>query len=345
MPKVPPEVIAEQYELKATFFSNRLEKSEFIGLFEFAIDALSLIGKTLNWEARNDFGISNETFAQITETGRDPAMYFCHPNVISATPKLLTYFRCISTFSQKGLKSVSGVSSVDKIENEGRLCTPDQSMKLAKALNANLSAIFSVSLPSDEKLKGIMYATAGTTIDGSWRNAIGVEGERIIRTLFLKEILKFKQLVQVCQKGGIIVEASNLTYDWLDLHMSEIQSASFVNGSTAIFASEPDITLLNGNGEITAGVEIKAGIDPAGALERLGAMMKSFEKILLGAPNADTVLVATCITDEVASRLSTMGRSRTFILTDIIHNRKNRGTELMTILRRKLGLVDVTATG
>ncbi len=340
MPKVPPEVIVEQYELRATFFSNRLEKSEFVGLLEFAWHNLNQIGIELNWDSRSEFGVKDEAFQSIVNSGLEPALYFCHPNVLSSNFRLLSYFRCISTFSQKGLKSVSGVSSVEKIETGKRQCSPDLSKRLAHALNGNLSAMYSISIPSDEKLKGIMYATAGTTIDGSWRNAIGVEGERVIRSLFLKEALKHSEISHVTQKDGVLVPAANITDTWLDNYTNDLQSASFVNGSLAMFASEPDITLVNSDGNVTAGVEIKAGIDPAGALERLGAMMKSFENILLKSANAETILVATCITEEVEARLSEMkGVTRTFVLTEIVQNRKGRGTKFMTILRRNLGLV------
>lgn len=339
MPKVPAEVTAEHYELKATFVSNKLERSEFVGLMERASEELSLIAHGLDWKNRASFGVNENTYSHLQAAGLAAARYFCHPNALLSNPKLLSYFRCISTFSQKGLASVSGVSSATNIENSGKPVTPDQAMRLSKTLNANLSAIYAVSFPTDEKMKAIMYATAGSTIDGSWRNAIGVEGERVIRALFLKEALKFKEIVSVTAKNGKLIEAENLSNEWLDVHTNDLQSVLFSNGAVAQFASEPDITLVNPNGIVTAGIEIKAGIDPAGTLERLGAMMKSFEKILLGSPDADTILVATCITDEVASRLAQMGRNRTFILTDIIHNRKNRGTELMTILRRKLGLV------
>ena len=87
------------------------------------------------------------------------------------------------------------------------------------------------------------------------------------------------------------------------------------------------------------GVEIKAGIDPAGALERLGAMMKSFENIRSESSEAETILVASCITDEVDQRLRGMRGVRTFIMTDVIQNRKSQGKRLMNIMR---GCIDLT---
>ena len=116
-----------------------------------------------------------------------------------------------------------------------------------------------------------------------------------------------------------------------------ICSFKFLN---APLASEPDITIVSPDGKTVAGVEIKAGLDPAAALERHGAMLKSFDKILGVAPNAETILIAACITDEVASRLQgTKDVSRTYILTDIIKNKSQKRDELLTVLRGLAGLV------
>lgn len=341
MPSVPSEVITEQYALKATFFANQLDVKGYVGLFDEANNILKQIGPTLNWSVSNDIGIKVEILKDIITQKREISLYFCHPNALISNQRLLIYYRCISALSQKGLKSISGVSSVDKIERGESTCDAEQAKKIASAINSNLSAIYSVSLPADEKIKGIMYATAGTTIDGSWRNAIGVEGERVFKSLLLKTTLNHSELKAVTDKKQQQFFSEHIDDDWIDLNTNELQTALFNNGSVAIFASEPDVTLLNPNGTVAAGIEIKAGIDPAGALERLGAMLKSFEQILLNEPKAETILVASCITDEVESRIRAMsGVSRTYVLTDIIQNNRNRGDQLMTVIRGLLGLVE-----
>ncbi len=342
MSNVPPEITAQQYELKATFFASRLESLEIIGLFEFAIENLGKISKVLDWSNRAEFQVREEIYQKFILAGKDPSIYFCHPNVLVANAKFLVFYRCISVLSQKGLKAISGVSSVEKFENLTRQCTPETAQRLAAAINRVLSGMYDVSLPSDEKMKGIMYATAGASMDGSWRNAIGAEGERVIRSLFLVKCHEEAELKAVTLKSGAIVDAKEIDAAWLDAKTVDIQSATFTNGSAALFASEPDITIVDPNGKTTAGVEIKAGLDPAAALERHGAMLKSFDKILGVAPSAETILVAACITQEVASRLqATKDVSRTYILTDIINNRSNKRDELLTVLRGLAGLVAV----
>ena len=338
MPKVPHEVIAEQYQLKATFFSNSLEKDGYVGLFEFAKFNLKKLDGVLDWSSYADFKISDDSFRSLQRDGLSLTQHLCHPNALISNPKYLTYFRCIAAISQKGLKTLSGVSAVDRLEAGVADMTPRQALLLAKTINENLNAIYSISLPHEEKLKGLMYATAGTTLDGSWRNNIGAEGERVIRTLFLKELLENSELLKVTDKDGVDYGADLIDSSWLDEKTASLSSAVTTNGAVVLFGSEPDITLLNKDSKTVGGIEIKAGIDPAGALERLGAMMKSFENIRSASSEAETILVASCITDEVDQRLRSMRGVRTFILTDVIQNNGSQGTRLMNIMRASIGL-------
>lgn len=339
MPKVPDQVIAEQYQLRATFFSNSLDRLGFVGLFDVIFRHISEINDSLSWEQAKNFGVPDETLERLSSQGRKTGVYLCHPNILISNPRYLSYYRCIAALSQKGLKALSGVSSVDKIE-KGQECSPEQARKMATKINENLTAIYAVALPEDEKIKGMMYASAGTTIDGSWRNKIGSEGERVVRTLFLKELLRQNEIQNVTMKSGLEVPSGKLSDHWLDENTSELQSSIAKNGSVILFGSEPDIKLISQSGQTVGGVEIKAGIDPAAALERLGAMMKSFDNIRSETSEAETILVASCITDEVDQRLRGMRGVRTFIMTEVIQNRNNQGKRLMNIMRACIGLTD-----
>lgn len=63
----------------------------------------------------------------------------------------------------------------------------------------------------------------------------------------------------------------------------------------------------------------------AGALERLGAMLKSFENTLSEYPNSVTILVASCITDEVETRISaSMSVRQKYITTQITSSESNQ---------------------
>ena len=65
-----------------------------------------------------------------------------------------------------------------------------------------------------------------------------------------------------------------------------------VGDKTVLFSSEPDIEVRQGDRLIGA-VEIKGGIDKAGVLERLGAAVKSLERVKDRDPAAVTILILT----------------------------------------------------
>ena len=98
-------------------------------------------------------------------------------------------------------------------------------------------------------------------------------------------------------------------------------SSSLPNGYSMRYGSEPDIRVPAGIGTTmpltVATIEIKGGKDPAGALERLGAMQKSFEETPPGCVN---MLIAGVITPEMESRLENMGVTKVFLLDDLAHD-------------------------
>ncbi len=79
------------------------------------------------------------------------------------------------------------------------------------------------------------------------------------------------------------------------------------------YGSEPDIEFRRGD-RLVATIEIKGGRDPAGALERLGAMIRSFAETPPGCVN---FLVAGIVTPEMQTRLCAMGNVKVYMLDDI----------------------------
>ena len=82
------------------------------------------------------------------------------------------------------------------------------------------------------------------------------------------------------------------------------------------YGSEPDIEFQQ-NGKVVATIEIKGGTDPAGALERLGAVQKSFEAT---PANSVNILVAGIVTAEMEQRLNSLGIGKYFLLDNITHD-------------------------
>lgn len=66
-----------------------------------------------------------------------------------------------------------------------------------------------------------------------------------------------------------------------------------------------------------ATIEIKGGKDPAGALERLGAMQKSFDATLA---KCKKILIAGVVTSEMRSRLDKIGDVKVFIFDDLLND-------------------------
>lgn len=329
MPKVPETVTKESYLLKSTFFYDRLRQNGYFELF-LQIQALSSIeGSKLKWDKRADWKISDEAWNVIQTNGIDPMIVFVHPKILQMNPTYLKYYRSVAMLPQKGLKTISHVSNIDKIENgniEAGTLSSTTIDRLVKTINEVLSLVVSLATDINEKkIEGMMYATAGTNIDGSWRNSIGAEGERVIRSLMFKELHKQKEVSSIQYRNGLIEDNSVFKEDAVLKNFESVKALNLKNGYSILFASEPDITMYDASGNIVGVIEIKSGLDPAGALERLGAMLKSFENTIAEYPNAVTILVASCITDEVQSRLgASMLVRQTFITTEITSSDSNK---------------------
>ena len=329
MAKVPYEIMRKNNLQRTTFIYNKLKSEGYFDLFKEIKKLASEEGSNLNWDNYVDWKISSEAWEVVQNCDIDPMIVFVHPEILQQYPIYLKYYRSISTVSQKSLIALSKVSSVNNIE-QGKVksgtLSNDTAEKLAKVLNESLSNFVS-SVPDldEDKLQGMMYATAGTNIDGSWRNSIGAKGERVIRSIILKELLAHNEVLSITDKQNRTTAIKGLkAADVLDA-IESIKSVNMINGYYMVFSSEPDISIYNDADEVVCVIEIKAGTDPAGALERLGAMLKSFENTLQEYPNAITILVASCITKEAESRLgASMSVRLKYLTSEITSSEKNK---------------------
>ena len=329
MADVPYEVIKESYILKSTFFYNKLKSNGYFELFMKVQNMAQLEGATLNWEQRDKWNISAAAWAILAKNNIDPMLVFMHPKIFQINPTFLKYYRSVAKISQKGLTALSGVSNIDKIENgkvEPGKMSQDTINAIVRIINEILSLVVSFATDLDNnELQGMMYATAGTNIDGSWRNSIGAEGERVIRSIILKEVLAHKEVLSITDRQSKTTAIDDLQADKIIDDIDSIKSVTLINGYSILFSSEPDVSMFNDAGDIVGVIEIKAGLDPAGALERLGAMLKSFENTLAEYPEAVTILVASCITKEVEARLgAAMSVRQKYITTDITSSENNQ---------------------
>jgi len=343
MAKVPESVVKESYLLRSTFTYNRLRSEGYFELFMKISKFARIEGAKLNWDSRSDWSVSEEAWNILQTNKIAPMLVFLHPKVLQLNPSFLKYYRSVALIPQKGLTSLTGVSNVDNIESgkvaAGKL-KQKQVDKLVKTINETLSLV--VTLASDlnaKKIEGMMYATAGVKLDGSWRTKIGDEGERVIRTIIFNELYAHNEISSIENKKDVLTEIAK----WdINRDIDDVKEIHLINGYSILFSPEPDVTMYDDSGAIVGTIEIKSGIDPAGALERLGAVFKSFENTLAEYPDAVTILVASCITKEVDKRLNaSMLVSQRYLTTDITSSdaekRKfvNRLRVIMQLVGRK----------
>lgn len=329
MAKLPEAVVKESYLLKSTFFYNRLNTNGYFSLFMKVKKFIKIEGDKLDWSRRNEWNISEDAWNAVKENGISPGLVFIHPKVLKLNPVFLKFYRSVAMLPQKGLSAVSKVANIDSIErgkiDSGRI-NAETISKLIHTINGVLSVVVSVASGLNEKrLEGMMYATAGTNIDGAWRNQIGTEGERVIRSIILNGLLHHNEVTSFIDKANNTVKTDSDEAAKFSENIDLVKTINLSNGYSVCFSSEPDVTMYNTEGDIVGVIEIKAGLDPAGALERLGAMLKSFENTLAEYPNAVTILVASCITKEFDNRLNaSMVVRQKYITTDITVNDREK---------------------
>jgi hypothetical protein len=184
--------------------------------------------------------------------------------------------------------------------------TEDRAWKLSKLFNEHISLIIDSSIESltKEELYGLLLTSTGAQIDGSWRNAIGEEAEKVVQRLLAKEAKNRNLIAALIPRVGTSVELYNS--DKIEEQLGNIEryrGIMLVNQTSILFSSEPDISLVGNQGTTVGVIEVKGGTDPAGALERYGAAKKSFEEALRRNPRVKTILVASCITTQVNARI------------------------------------------
>ena len=220
----------------------------------------------------------------------------------------MPYYRNIAALSQKSVGYLTKLNA-QKIESAAVKETglrEDHALILARLFNQHVSLIVDASIQNltKEELHGVLLASTGAQIDGSWRNAIGEEAEKVVQRLLINEAKERQLLAALITRA----DSRNEGYDPVKLseqlsNIHNYRGVLLANQTSILFSSEPDISFLDASGNTVCAMEVKGGADPAGALERYGAAKKSFEESRRFAPDVYTILIASCITPEVHSRI------------------------------------------
>lgn len=271
-----------------------------------AVQHIRGYNETLIWEPLSDLMIDRDIWNFANEKGYDPKLVFCHPKILLSKPSTSLYYRGLCGLSVKAAKSYFGALEALEAGNPRARINDEKAIKMAKTYNFFISSVIKNSTDwSLENGYRTIIATMGITIDGSMRNRIGVIAEDRVRTLILEWLIDKELLLE----PSISVEQlqDNLPRICILPHDIKMQ-----------FSSEPDISFLKDE-QILAVVEIKGGIDPAGALERYGAATKSFQHAIEVSARCKNIYLGAIFTAELERRISDDRLvEKTFNIIDIL---------------------------
>ena len=238
--------------------------------------------------------ISPDAWDHVSAMGVAPQLVFAHPDILQAHPRTSAYYRGIALLPRKRVYR-EAKADVKKWETGERKSPVGraQAKKVARFYNITISSI--IEGKTDWALENgyrNILATMGITLDGSHRNDIGKNAEHLVRS----RVVSWLQSRQVIPPGepddGLYRLPENIIMR---------------------FGSEPDISFEH-LGNLIATIEVKGGTDPAGALERLGAMKKSFDETPAGCQN---FLVSGVITASMRARIKDIGTVKVYLLGDL----------------------------
>src|SRR5665213_3011880 len=263
-----------------------------------AFDVLRELEIPLTWEPLSNLMIDKETWDYVTINSKyDPKFVFCHPDILSEKPITSLYYRGLTGLSIKAAKEYIGSIESFEAGRNRKVIGIDKAVKMYRVYNTFICSIIKGSTGwTLENGKRTIIATLGITLDGVMRNKVGTIAEERVRTLIYEWLKKQTLIVDPISDDSML--SDNLP-----------KLSRLVDGTIMRFSSEPDIFFsketTNGE-ELLAVVEIKGGIDPAGALERYGAATKSFQHSLQTNQKCKNFFLSAVYTPELQKRIQNL---------------------------------------
>ncbi len=227
-------------------------------------------GEDLDWN-KEELGISEKAWSKVIHRGIKPVRVFAHPYVLEHVHRSVGYYQKLAMVSLKSMNNI-GLSITSYETGQNRQPMSEQKRKsVCRRLNELISRL----IESDDTLDPREFdmwrgMTAGSTAQGSWQNRKGERTEDVIKGLITRRI----------RSKGLLAEQSNGG-----------RRLRLKDGRTVEYGSEPDLALYSKEHHILVAVEIKGGIDTAGVLERIGAVIKSLSRAKQENPRSVTVLI------------------------------------------------------
>ncbi len=308
-------------QIRPALISERIRQRTDLALREL----IAQYQETLTFHPLDDLMISEQAWRHVEASEIDIKFVFAHPELLREHPAVSQHYRGLALLPRKRVTDIAG--SVDSWEDGTRKTPiPEQRGKdVARLYNAVISSIIegAANWTLENGYRNII-ATMGIGLEGTFRNIIGKDAEDLIRNR-IKSWLASRRL---------IIEHNDTETEF------RLPSGYYMR-----YGSEPDVRFQqeqNGILQTVATIEIKGGKDPAGALERLGAMQKSFEETPPGCVN---MLIAGVVTPEMESRLENMGVTEVFLLDDLAHDSEDWIDFLNEVFHYTVRVTDSTITG
>ncbi len=233
---------------KSSFFHHKLHEWQLVEIAE-RIEALD--GAQYDWDDKDNLGIHLDAWNRAIHQGIKPVTVFAYPSVLQTVPYATAYYRMLAMVSQK---SMARIGLEIKIFEEGRsIPSEETALQIARHLNTVISQlVIEDSFLGQRELDLWRGMAAGTQAQGSWQNEKGQQVERLI----------FERLRAKMRNLNLCVR-------------EDTNQILLVNGYTVRFGAEPDIAIYHNENSLISAVEIKGGIDPAGALEHWVLLSKA----------------------------------------------------------------------
>lgn len=211
-------------------------------------------GEKLDWVLPS-LGISEQAWKRVIHQGIKPVRVFAHPAVLTSVERAVSYYRMLSMVSQKSMGNIG--LAIEKYENGAMLPNEAIAIRLTHHLNAIISALIEaddeINIREFDIWRGM---GAGAQAQGSSVNQAGRQTEATVQSLIRQRLIE----------KDLIAEG----------FADEIKRINLRDGRIIEFRSDPDIAVYDADGTLQVVIEVKGGIDSAGALERLGATLRSF---------------------------------------------------------------------
>ena len=312
----------ETSDKRKTWLLDQVAKSEFFhqklheyGLLEIAYAIEQVRGEELSWDL-DTLGISERAWNKVIHQGIKPVRVFAHPNVLRTIIRSVGYYRGLAMVSLKSMHNIGQPIERFEVGTSRKPLDEERAAAIAHRFNELISRLIETDETIDPREFDLWRGmTAGSTAQGSWQNKKGDVAEELIKGS-IKRRLREKALMIEERDGG--------------------STGVLTDGRTVKYGSEPDIAFYDREGQVTAAIEIKGGIDTAGVLERVGAAIKSLSRIKSENPAATTVLVMyrVAITNQSGRDLEAHRGEidHWFTIEDVLNDSEKRG-QLFSLLR------------